>query len=60
MATSRSASPISRWIELYRASGIVLAFSGGAIGAFLGDKRFALASLALMIASELTMGLTPA
>ena len=46
-------------IGLYHAPGTILAFPGGAIGAWLGDKPIALIGLALMAIGEIAAATAP-
>jgi predicted MFS family arabinose efflux permease len=46
-------------IGLYYAPGMILAFPGGAIGAWLGDKPVALIGLALMAIGEIAAATAP-
>jgi MFS family permease len=54
-----SIADIGLLIGLYHAPGTVLAFPGGAIGAWLGDKRAALIGLALMAVGEIAAATAP-
>ena len=54
-----SIADIGLLIGLYHAPGTILAFPGGAIGAWLGDKPIALIGLALMAIGEIAAATAP-